>query len=1143
MIIFKKYGLRFKYFLILTIIIIANFVNNINISAINSNVEKYAKEDKKNDSLNIKKRAIYGKIISLDTMPAPRRVLAGNPRIVPFNDFTFDVKYPKTVYIPKKQTIITPGKNSFPEPNVYKVQIEDYRFIYPEANTILSPKMKYGANGYTKHYSKTQGIGGGKMYKIVQDKDENLWFMDHDLVKFDGTHVMRFTHIINKDKEKTHFGLHDIIEDSKGNLWFLRGSHIIPTNRIMRYDGNTIKVITALDETGNPMAWRYTCIYEDTFGNFWIGSMFTGLLKYEPTGQDNPNGKFIHFTKECGLPGDQISCITGSINRNLWIGTQDAGIYKYEHGSEEYPNGRFIQFSTKDGLSSNHITSITEADDGKLWIGTYNEGVNIFDGTYFSRLSVNEGLSHNLINYLYEDRSNNIWIATHGGGVCKFEESSSSSNFGKLTYFNADNLFFSNYILSIVEDSRGCMWFGSFGGSLTMYDPNSFNHINTQSGMDIEFVSSPCEDKDGNIWFGDDRGGGICKFDGRSFSYYTREQGLACDSIASLIVDSDNNIWIATTGGGVCKFDGRYFTYYTEENGINSNFINCLTEDSRGNIWIGTEHHGACKLMDDKIVSYTMNEGLCDDFIYCLYEDKKQNMWIGTEKGGVDKFDGKYITNFNKDNGILHNQVVSVLEDKRGDIWFGVSFRGFFRYDAKARDSSQKFIQLTYKPNHLGYWRENQYRILNGPGVCFLKEDNEGNMWLANRGGLHLLSIPKNGDLHKMLVYDFTTLDGKSEDNSVFNSPLITRSNRFYWGQGNSLSYLDLDNFHPPSDIPVQQITGIDLEQTHIDFRKLAEKIKEGFEYNIGPNKDINLNKVKFSGVFPESNLPIDLRLPYYLNYLTFHFTAIEWEAPHKLLYQYKLEGSDKDWRKVTKETKGIYTSLSPGKYTFKVKAIGATKEWSQVAEYSFYIHPPWWFTWWAYMIYILIILALVYIWHRDKLNHQRLMLNLKSEQIQTEQKIFAERQINKLQREKHLNEIEYKNKELGQLTLNIIDKNNILLKIKELLKNDTGIYSKNTDLYSYVCGNIDFNQNWYQFKQLFEESNPGFINKLSRRYPVLTDSEIKLCTYLKTKLSSKEVAQLMHITEIAVNKKRNRLRKKLNLQPKEDLHEWLNSI
>ncbi|MCD4737623.1 MAG: hypothetical protein K8R53_16400, partial [Bacteroidales bacterium] len=452
------------------------------------------------------KKPISGKVTFLDSMPAPKRILAGIPRVVPYKNFTSDVIYPKTISIPEKQVIIVPGKDSIPEPNVYKAQIEDYRFIYPEAKTTMPPKMKYGANGYTRNYSKMQGIGGGKMYKIVQDKDENLWFMDHDLVKFDGTHVMRFKHIINNNnKETTYLGLQDILEDSKGNLWFLRGSHIIPTNRIMKYDGTDVKVITALDKTGNPMAWRYTCMYEDTFGNIWIGNMFTGLLKYESTGQDNPDGKFIHFTKECGLPGEQISCITGSINGNLWIGTQDAGFYKYQHGSEEYPNGRFIQFSTKDGLSSNHITSITEADDGKLWIGTYR-GLNIFDPgdntfqNYKSNPKDHNSLSHDFVWAIYEDKHSNIWVGTYSGLNRFIKESGLFIRY----LYNAEDEFSisNNNIASIYEDDEGIYWIATMGGGLNRFDPSTekFTSFTMKDGLPNNVTYATLEDQDGNFW-------------------------------------------------------------------------------------------------------------------------------------------------------------------------------------------------------------------------------------------------------------------------------------------------------------------------------------------------------------------------------------------------------------------------------------------------------------------------------------------------------------------------------------------------------------------------------------------------------------------------------------------------------------------
>ncbi|MBN1339566.1 MAG: response regulator [Bacteroidales bacterium] len=931
------------------------------------------------------KKEFNGTIISRDTMPLPKRIWAGMPRTVPYNDFSSVLNAPEKHSIHESLRIIIPGHDSIPGPRIYTAKIENYRFRHPPAQTIVPPKMKFGAEGYTKHYSKDQGFGGGASHKTIQDKEGNLWHIDHDLLKFNGSHMFRFTHLINDKNETIHLSLHDIISDSKGNLWFIRGSHIVPTNRIIRYDGNRCEAITAVDSTGLELTWRYTCLFEDHFGNIWIGNMFNGLMKYRPPDPENPNGTFLHFTKECGLPGEQITCITGSHDGSMWIGTRDSGIYHYQQPSGEFPNGRFIHYSVSNGLNTNHVTALAETADGRVWVGTYNGGINILEGSSISFLTVNEGLSSNVINCLLEDKSHDIWIAIHGGGVCRLEPNKSSQESGRLTAFNTNNLLFGNYITSVLQDNLGRMWFGGFGGSLTMFDFHSFHHINSLSGMDIEFVTSPVEDKDGNIWFGDDRGGGICKFDGSNFHYFARDQGLPCDSIASMIYGSDDNIWIATSGGGLCSFDGVWFTHYTAQNGISSNNTTCILEDSRKNIWIGTKDNGICKITNNEIVQYNKTNGLCDNFIYCLFEDREHNIWIGSEAGGVDKFDGRHITNLNKDNGLQHNQVVAVLEDSRGDFWFGVSFKGFVRYREKAQPAGR--FEVISGTGYLGERRSgNNYRILEGyGGVSFMMEDNAGRMWLADRGGLNLVSIPDTGNLYNITPQNFQTYDGKSGDNSVFASCLLTKENRFCWGGDNCLSYLDLNSFKPPSGIPEVKITGLDLEQSHVDFRQLQSRIRSDQEINTGPNNNINLNKVRFDRVFPHSNLPENLILPYYLNQLTFHFTAIDWEAPHKLLYRYKLEGSDKTWRNITNETSVTYTNLRQGKYTLMVKALGAGQVWSEADEYKFSILPPWWETVWAYLLYSMIIISLVLVWRRYDLRRRKLAEELKLEKVRAE--------------------------------------------------------------------------------------------------------------------------------------------------------------
>jgi DNA-binding CsgD family transcriptional regulator len=160
------------------------------------------------------------------------------------------------------------------------------------------------------------------------------------------------------------------------------------------------------------------------------------------------------------------------------------------------------------------------------------------------------------------------------------------------------------------------------------------------------------------------------------------------------------------------------------------------------------------------------------------------------------------------------------------------------------------------------------------------------------------------------------------------------------------------------------------------------------------------------------------------------------------------------------------------------------------------------------------------------------------------EDRIFAEQQINRLEREKYQAEIKLKNADLASSTLCLINRNEILGEIKAKLKLNQ---SQNTEIISEIVQlintNTDIDQEWHKFKTTFENIYPGFFDRLSRNFPQLTDLDIRLSAYLLINLSSREIAGLMNVSIDATNKSRQRLRKKLNLEPESDLAHFLMSI
>ncbi|MCD4683176.1 MAG: tetratricopeptide repeat protein [Bacteroidales bacterium] len=184
-------------------------------------------------------------------------------------------------------------------------------------------------------------------------------------------------------------------------------------------------------------------------------------------------------------------------------------------------------------------------------------------------------------------------------------------------------------------------------------------------------------------------------------------------------------------------------------------------------------------------------------------------------------------------------------------------------------------------------------------------------------------------------------------------------------------------------------------------------------------------------------------------------------------------------------------------------------------------------------------------------LHHQEnklTQLELEKKEIETQHlqdKVFAEKQVNRLQREKYEAEIQLKNRELVSSTLQLVNKNEVLSEIKNKIKLHNAAIPENAfrDIMHLVNQNTDFDQNWKSFRVEFEKINPGFFDRIRHKYPDFSEQFTRLAAFLRIDLSTKEIAQLMNVSVAAVNKNRQRLRKKLNLEPEADLSTFMKSI
>lgn len=305
-----------------------------------------------------------------------------------------------------------------------------------------------------------------------------------------------------------------------------------------------------------------------------------------------------------------------------------------------------------------------QAISGDLWFGTTGEGVYRFDGKLFTQYTVNDGLSSNTVWSVLEDTKGNIWFGTDVG-ICRYDGKAISY----VPFMPAGSISLypvsvphneppaKNVVWSIMQDRAGTIWFGADDG-LYCYNGHAFTRflnnpgIVNDSNVTLRSIQCMLEDKKGNIWFGSGPMAfeGICRYNGKSITNYKPQNARW---IRNIIEDKNGDILFATRSNGVCRYDGSGFDYITQLQGmVKGSMMGCL-QDRSGNIWFASDY------------GTELNDSI----------------------GGAWRFDGRSFTKFSTKDGLKNNAVFLILEDRENNIWLGTRNIGLYRFNGKTFDS------------------------------------------------------------------------------------------------------------------------------------------------------------------------------------------------------------------------------------------------------------------------------------------------------------------------------------------------------------------------------------------------------------------------------------------------------------------------
>ncbi|MDO8999255.1 MAG: two-component regulator propeller domain-containing protein [Bacteroidota bacterium] len=673
------------------------------------------------------------------------------------------------------------------------------------------------------------------------------------------------------------------------------------------YDGIRITNFNEKQGLKNPLIYKLVNDGHKTF----IGTQ-EGVYLFE-------NNKITPFEIDAELSKSSVYTIFIDKKNNIWFGTLQNGVIFYNVNTKEIKH-----FKTTDGLNGDYVFSISQKENNDILIGT-EFGLNIINSN-FNITKANEipGNDNFSINCLIPTKSTNeFYLGTHSEGIKKF-----NFNSKKITaQYNKSNGLTNNPIQCLFIDRENNLWIGTNGSGVFKYFNDKIVSYSKTNGFTENYINSVATDNNNNIWVGLKKNG-LVRISNTGLTKYLfdiKHPQALCDNDVNAILPLANGRILFGTSDGLCYFENETInTIQTSD--FNHKYIFSLYEDSEKHIWIGTTE-GVYKLIGNEITKETSIEKYKKDVgqfsIFFTLEDKQKRKWFGTEKGLI-QLDGNKSKIFNKENKFISSLMVCGVVDEKKNIWFGTE-EGLYLYDYIAF----KKIGKTYG--------------VNSAFINLLQIDNNNQLIIGTNNGIDILdlnSFYKRKSFAKHLGKD----DGLISLESNFNASCKDRKGRILIGTINGLEIYDSKLNTVNLAEPKTRISDIKLFFGEEDILKYSESVDS-----------ITL-------------LPKNLILPFSKNNLTFQFIGISLVAPEKVLYQYQLEGLGEDWTPAVSLTEATYPSLPPGKYTFKVKAMNNDGFWNkEPTVFSFEILPPWYKTWWFYLICIATLIGSITLYNYTK--------------------------------------------------------------------------------------------------------------------------------------------------------------------------------
>lgn len=762
--------------------------------------------------------------------------------------------------------------------------------------------------------------------------------------------------------------VYQILQDRKGFMWF--GTK----DGLNRYDGLSFRVYKKENSTLEKNF--ITALYEDSRGYIWIGTD-GGVFIYDPV-----LDSFTAFNKASDTGSVIRDCVTmigSDENERIWLSVENQGLFCYD---------------LKEGTLRNHLhdsglPNVTRfwLNGNTCWLALYADNLYYATSDFktplqpFKDADGNEVFKNDIINWQVSGSHNCVYIAS-ANGLTEVNQTTGKTRrlldaYARTLQFRSDEELWvgtesglyicnlatdevthvmvpnqddsyalsDNAIYSLCRDRENGIWIGSYFGGVNYY-PYQWTYFEKfYPRDDLAYfgrrVREICESNDGTLWIGtEDKG--LFNYnpgDGRMVPFV---HPAIYHNVHGLCMDGDE-LWVGTFSGGLNRVNlrtrqVRHYAKGERENSMNANDVFAICKTTTGDVWIGTTS-GLMKYnraTDD----FTRIPQLKNLFTYSILEDFNGNLWFGTFSNGLFCYNVRtrqwknYLSDADDPASLPYNKVISIYEDSKKRLWFMTLGEGFCRYNPDTDNFTRYDLSKGFPSNTV-------YKMV---------EDRRGNLWLTSNSGLVCFN-PETDTKH---VY--TTANGLLSNQFNFQSGHCDRTGRIFLGSINGLIAFDPETFVENTFLPPVVVTDFFLFNKRLVVGAPDSPLKKSITYSQEVELDADQNS------------------------FSLQVAALSYQAPEMNRLVYKLEGFDREWYTVGRNSGINYSNLPYGSYTLRIRGSNSDGKWNEAERVlAIRIRPPFYLSVWAYALYVvlaccLLVAMVVYFRRRSQQKHRLAM-------------------------------------------------------------------------------------------------------------------------------------------------------------------------